>query len=215
MFTGIIEEVGRVLSVESCGTGARISVQASRVLEDVSYGDSISTNGVCLTVTEYTDSVFKADVMPETMKRSSLKHLMRGDKVNLERAMSLRDRFGGHMVTGHIDGCGKIISCETDANATWITIGASDGLMKYIVEKGSVALDGVSLTVAAVEADGFKVSIIPATEDETVLLERRIGEKVNIECDIIGKYVERLLGVGQQKKENVITVDSLKEYGFV
>lgn len=216
MFTGIVEELGIVLNFETSGDLWKIKVEASKVLEETKLGDSISTNGVCLTVSTIGDNYFKADVMGETLRRSNLGKLNKGSKVNLERAMSANGRFGGHMVSGHIDGVGKIISYKKENNAVWITITTESNVLKYIVEKGSIAIDGVSLTVAYVDEKEFKVSIIPHTGEETTLLKKQTGEEVNLECDVIGKYVEKLLGFNNDNKEikKSITMDFLINNGF-
>lgn len=209
MFTGIIEELG---TVERVGAG-RITVRAQRVLEGTRLGDSIAVNGVCLTVTHLTGAGFTADVMPETLRRSSLGQLRPGSRVNLERAMAADGRFGGHIVSGHIDGMGQILALRDEGNAVWITIAAPPELLRGIVEKGSVAIDGVSLTVAAVTDQDFSVSIIPHTGGQTTLLYRRPGEQVNLETDIIGKYVFRLLAPERAPKGG-ITREFLTQYGF-
>lgn len=202
MFTGIIEEKGTVVSVRKGTVSSRITFSASTVLGDAHEGDSIAVNGVCLTATDITDKTFTADVMAETMRRSSLGSLKSGDRVNMERAMLCGGRFGGHIVSGHIDGTGKIISLKREENAVWVTVSADASLLRYIVEKGSVALDGISLTVAAVSDRNFKVSIIPHTGSETTLLSKQPGDCINIECDMIGKYVEKLMGLNQDSTGN-------------
>lgn len=215
MFTGIVEEIGTVVDFEASQNVLRIKVQASRVLVETYLGDSISTNGVCLTVTDIGKNYFYADVMGETVRRSNLGNLKKGDKVNLERAMAANSRFGGHIVSGHIDGKGKITSYEKEGNAVWITIDTGKEVLKYIVEKGSIAIDGISLTVAYVDDRKFKVSIIPHTSEETTLLKKKIGEEVNLECDVIGKYVEKLLGFNKKNDEKKsITMDFLINNGF-
>jgi len=191
MFTGLIEEIGRIESVVKSVKSASITIKARKVLEGVQLGDSISTNGVCLTVTSFDSGRFSVDVMAETMRASNFRHLTPGDEVNLERALSLGDRLGGHMVSGHIDGVGTIHSYEKEDNAIWITVAASPDILKYIVYKGSIAIDGVSLTVAYVDESVFKVSIIPHTKDVTTLLRKKPGNEVNLECDMIGKYIEK------------------------
>ncbi|WP_286910574.1 riboflavin synthase [Clostridium sp. UBA1652] len=215
MFTGIVEEIGTVVDFEASQNILRIKVQASKVLEETYLGDSISTNGVCLTVTDIGKNYFYADVMGETVRRSNLGTLKKGDKVNLERAMAANSRFGGHIVSGHIDGKGKITSYEKEGNAVWITIDTDREILKYVVEKGSIAIDGISLTVAYVDDRKFKVSIIPHTSEETTLLKKKIGEEVNLECDVIGKYVEKLLGFNKKNDEKKsITMDFLINNGF-
>ena len=186
-----------------------LTVEAKKVLEDVHVGDSIATNGVCLTVTAVRGGCFTADVMNETLRRSSLGSLTPGSRVNLERAMAANGRFGGHIVSGHIDGTGTVVSVRRDDIAVWYTIRTTPQLMRYIVEKGSIAIDGISLTVAAVETDRFSVSIIPHTVQETTLGEKRPGATVNLENDIIGKYVEKLM-----QKDGGMTPEFLAQNGF-
>lgn len=216
MFTGIVEEIGKVESVVKSTKAASIIISASKVLEDVKVGDSICTNGVCLTVTSFDKYRFTVDVMAETMRKSNLKNISLGSEVNLERALKVGDRLGGHIVSGHIDGTGRITNYEKEDNAVWITIEASFDLLKYIILKGSIAIDGVSLTVAFVDDSAFKVSIIPHTKEVTTLLKKDIGELVNLECDMVGKYIEKLLQVKEQgsgKKE--IDINFLSENGFL
>ncbi len=215
MFTGIIEEVGMIGAVAGHGKSARLKVQASKVLENTRIGDSIAVNGVCLTVTDITKSYFVADVMAETMRRSSLSLLKKGSMVNLERAMAANGRFGGHIVSGHIDGTGSVSGMEREANAVWITVAAPAGILRYVVEKGSIAIDGISLTVAYVDDSCFKVSVIPHTASETSLLKKKTGDIVNLECDVIGKYVEKLLKPEPEAKaDGGITMEFLAEHGF-
>ena len=190
MFTGIIEELGTIRKV---GPG-NLELAAHTVLEGTKLGDSIAVNGVCLTVTALSPTGFTADVMPETFRRTGLGGLHPGSQVNLERAMAADGRFGGHIVTGHIDGTGTVRSLRREGNAVWVTISASPELLAGIVEKGSIAIDGISLTVAAVTDQDFSVSIIPHTGAQTTLLDRKAGDTVNLETDILGKYVARLLG---------------------
>ena len=215
MFTGLIEEIGRVQSVIKSTKSARITINAEMVLEGVKLGDSISTNGVCLTVTSSTPSSFSVDVMAETMRRSNLHILSPGDEVNLERALRLGDRLGGHLVSGHIDGMGTITNYENEDNAVWITIETCPEVLKYIVQKGSIAIDGISLTVAYVDETVFKVSIIPHTKDVTTLLRKKVRDIVNLECDIIGKYIEKLLKSKEQAPVNKgIDMNFLTGNGF-
>jgi len=194
MFTGIIEEVGKVKSLKRGARSFTLEVEASLVLEGTQVGDSIATNGVCLTVTSMTSHSFTADVMPETVNRTALGDLMAGSPVNLERALSLQTRLGGHIVSGHIDGTGRIADRRQDDTALWLTVECDSRLLRYIIEKGSVTLQGVSLTVARVDDRSFAVSLIPHTQAATTLHSARIGDIVNIENDIIAKYVEKLLG---------------------
>lgn len=193
MFTGIVEELGEVVNMTRSANSMILTIHAKKIMSDLKIGDSVSTNGVCLTVTEMGSDYYKADVMHETMNRSSLGKLKRGSHVNLERAMRADGRFGGHIVSGHIDGTGNITSIKKDDNAVWYTIAAPENIMRYIIEKGSVAIDGISLTVAKVTNKDFSVSIIPHTIKETILGEKRVGDIVNLENDLVGKYVEKLL----------------------
>ena len=197
MFTGIIEETGTIQSIIRTGEKTRFTIQAEKVLRDTRTGDSIAVNGICLTAVDLTGKTFSADVMPETLRRSSLAMIREQSTVNLERALRLSDRLGGHLVSGHIDGTGTILSRTPEHNAILFKIQAAPGLLKYIVGKGSVAIDGVSLTVAAVSNTDFSVSIIPHSAQNTIIGHYRPGDTVNIECDVIGKYVEKLLGLAE------------------
>lgn len=221
MFTGIIEEVGTIASIRKGAHSCVVTVSAAKVLEDVHVGDSIATNGVCLTVTSFSQHSFSADVMHETLNRSSLGSLHIGSPVNLERAMLADGRFGGHIVSGHIDGVGAIVSIKEDDNAVWYTISAPQNILRYIIEKGSITLDGISLTVAKVTASDFSVSIIPHTRAETNLVSKKVGDVLNLENDLIGKYVERLMmQPAIDSSEEVrhqptgITKEFLSQYGF-
>ncbi len=218
LFTGIVEEVGETRGIKKEEKSSILSIKANKVIEDVKLGHSICTNGVCLTVTNIYGNIFDADVMAETLRRSNLGELKVGSKVNLERALSAKGRFGGHIVSGHIDGVGKIVSLEKEDNAIWVTIEAKENILQYIVEKGSIAIDGISLTVAYVDDKVFKVSIIPHTGKETILLSKTSEDTVNLECDVIGKYVEKLLTFQSGKKvekKDSINEDFLKENGFL
>lgn len=215
MFTGIVEEVGTVREIRKGQTSSFIEIQAKTVLSDVHLGDSIAVNGVCLTATEFSADSFRADVMNETLNRSSLGSLRSGSHVNLERAMPANGRFGGHIVSGHIDGTGVITDIRRDGISVWYTIGTTAAVMRYIVEKGSVAIDGISLTVAKVTDSSFSVSIIPHTAEQTVLSYKKTGDTVNLENDIIGKYVEKLMNPQNSPKEpNGITMEFLAKNGF-
>ena len=215
MFTGIIEELGVIRQISLTGDGGHLEIAASVVLEGTRLGDSIAVNGVCLTVISYNQSGFAADVMHETFLRSALGRLGPGSRVNLERAMAANGRFGGHIVAGHIDGTGTIRSIRRDANAIWYTISAAPAVMKYIVEKGSIAIDGISLTVARADAGDFAVSIIPHTIARTALGDKKTGDMVNLENDIIGKYVEKFLNFeAPSGKTRGITKEMLEKYGF-
>ena len=202
MFTGIIEEIGRIKSIRKGKSSAILEIVADKILEDINLGDSIAVNGVCLTVTSFGDKWFKVDVMHESMNRSSLSILRSGSHVNLERAMAVNGRFGGHIVLGHVDGMGTVHSVVRDDNAVWYTINAAPNIMRYIVEKGSITIDGISLTVAKVSGENFAVSIIPHTLRKTILAEKKSGDVVNLENDMIGKYVERIVTIGA---ENIYT----------
>lgn len=213
MFTGIIEEVGRVTGIQHSGSKSFIRIGAQKVLGDVRLGDSIAVNGVCLTVTDFDAESFQADVMNETLSRSSLGSLRIGSLVNLERAMAAGGRFGGHIVSGHIDGCGRITDIKNDGIAVWYTVSADRGIMRYIVEKGSVAVDGISLTVAVVTENSFSVSVIPHTAAQTVLGMKKCGDTVNLENDIIAKYVEKL--VGESSRNGGVSMELLAKNGFI
>lgn len=209
MFTGIVEELGIVKSIEKGAHCAVLTIGATRILDDLKPGDSVAVDGVCLTVTHLTGNGFSADLMRETVERTKLWTLRPGNPVNLERAMPANGRFGGHIVAGHIDGTGTIRSVKKDENAVRFTIGAAPAVLRYIVEKGSIAVDGVSLTVTRVTESAFEVSIIPHTAENTVLKTARAGDTVNVECDCIGKYVEKLLC-----KTGGITEEFLEKYDF-
>ena len=212
MFTGIIEEIGTVRQLRTGGSSAVLTIAASLVPADLHIGDSIAVNGACLTVTSFTPAVFTADVIHETLLKSSLGGLQPGASVNLERAMRVDGRFGGHIVAGHIDGTGTIISIRKDGVANRYAIRADPSILRCIVTKGSIAIDGVSLTVADVNQDSFCVFVIPHTASRTVLSQRRPGDLVNLENDCIGKYVERLLG--QTDPQKGISEHFLSKYGF-
>lgn len=217
MFTGIVEEIGTIVSIKKGEKSSRLTIKSKRILENTNLGDSICTNGVCLTVANINSNTFEADVMSETLDKSNLGLLKIGSKVNLERALRVNDRLGGHIVSGHIDGIGQIVSIDRDDNAVWLTIEAPDNILKYIVYKGSISIDGISLTVAYVDHNLFKVSIIPHTGENTILLSKNMSETVNLECDVIGKYVEKFLGLvpkNKETKENLISIDFLKKNGF-
>ena len=217
MFTGIIEEMGVVLALKRSGSSGALQIRAKKVLEGTQIGDSIAVNGVCLTVTSLSHDGFTADMMAETYRRSALGQQKVGDLVNLERAMAAGERFGGHIMSGHIDGTGVIEKLRREENAVWVTIRTKPAVLRLIVEKGSVGIDGISLTVASVSETGFQVSVIPHTGEETTLLKKKTGDLVNLENDIVGKYVEKLLGLGNTKKEegaSGLTMDFLKEYGI-
>jgi len=215
MFTGIIEETGTVLSVVREQNSAVLVISCSKVLEDAKAGDSIAVNGICLTVKDIAGKNFTTDVMPETIRMSCLKEAKAGTKVNLERAMQAGSRFGGHIVSGHIDGTGVVCGIRTEGNAVWYTINADAELLKYIVAKGSITIDGISLTAAQVTDNSFQVSVIPHTRAITNLAGKEKGSTVNLEVDIIGKYVERFLAAESKGSvKNEITEEYLQEHGF-
>ncbi|MBQ9492521.1 MAG: riboflavin synthase [Oscillibacter sp.] len=212
MFTGIIEETGHVRTVTRGRHSSVLSIAAAEILSDLKTGDSVAVNGVCLTATAVDGGGFTADVMHETLDRSTLGGLSAGDVVNLERAMPADGRFGGHIVSGHIDGVGRVTAIRRDDNAVWYTVEVPPELRRYIVEKGSVAMDGISLTVAATDTRGFSVSVIPHTLSVTALGTRRVGSGINLETDIVGKYVESLLRSGPA--QGSITREFLRRNGF-
>lgn len=212
MFTGLIEEVGTIRNVTHGAQSASLVIAAQTVLEGTRVGDSICVNGVCLTVTKLADDCFAADAMPETLQRSTLGALSAGSRVNLERAVRVGDRLGGHFVSGHIDGTARVVSLQKDDNAIRMGLSAPSELCRYVVEKGSVALDGVSLTVTEVATTSFGVSVIPHTMQSTDLIDKHIGDLLNVECDMIGKYVEKL--AQPQVAATGITRDFLAENGF-
>ena len=220
MFTGIIEELGLVQKIG----GGKLTIKAHEVLTDVHIGDSIAVNGVCLTVTQFTAASFTSDVMPETIRRTSYANLSVGVPVNLERALLVGHRFGGHIVSGHIDGRGIIEEIKDEGNAILVRIAAEPKILRGIVEKGSVALDGISLTVVSVSDRDFTVSIIPHSRRVTNLSVKKVGDFLNIENDIVGKYVERMLSLPPETREaepvrryaeaSKLTRNFLMEYGF-
>lgn len=211
MFTGIIEETGTIAGIERGARSCRLSVLGDRIFADLTVGDSVSTNGVCLTATsvDASSKIFTADVMNETLSRSSLGALQKGSRVNLERALCLTDRLGGHIVSGHIDGTGTVRSIKKDDIAVRFRIACAPEILRLIVEKGSIAIDGISLTVSDVTRTDFEVSVIPHTAVETTLGDARIGTRVNLENDIIGKYVEKLTA-----NSGGLTREFLMENGF-
>lgn len=218
MFTGIVEEAGTIKKLMISGNSGQVAVRAKKVLEGTRIGDSIAVNGICLTVTSLQADGFTADVMAETVRRSSLSECRAGDEVNLERAMAANGRFGGHIVSGHIDGTGIITSYRREENAVWVTIETVPEILRLIVDKGSICIDGISLTVAKVGDTEFQVSVIPHTGEETTLLKKKPGSRVNLENDIVGKYIQKLMGLEPGSKgssqSSGITMEFLEEYGF-
>lgn len=207
MFTGIVEELGRVVSL-----GSSLKISAQKILEDIHIGDSIAVNGICLTVTGFTKTDFTVDAMPETYSRTALGTLKSGSAVNLERAMSAQGRFGGHIVSGHIDGTGTITSYRNDGNAIWVTVKTGSELLRLIAPKGSVTLDGVSLTVVDSMRDSFTVSLIPHTSAVTTLTSHKEGDLINIETDVLAKYISHIMGF--EDKKSGIDMDFLARCGF-
>ena len=217
MFTGIIEEKGKVRDIVGGSSYNRLYIGCRKVMDEMGKGDSIAVNGICLTVSDLGSDWFSADVMPETMRKTSLGQLYRTSPVNLERALQYNGRLGGHIVTGHIDGTGSIEFIQKEDNAVWLTIASPENILRYVVMKGSVALDGVSLTAAYVDAACFRVSLIPLTADETILGAKKTGELVNIECDIMGKYIEKFLksDSNHDGRKGGVTVELLKNNGYL
>ena len=201
MFTGIIEEIGKVKAIARHANSIQLTVAVKKILSDIHVGDSICTNGVCLTVTTFDNVSYTADVMPETMNRTNFKDLRINDMVNVERAMPADGRFGGHIVSGHIDGTGVISKMTHDDKAIRVKIETRPEILRYIVEKGSITIDGISLTVTDVSNYDFGVSIIQHTQDETTLTKKKVGETVNLENDIVGKYIEKFVGSISAKKD--------------
>lgn len=220
MFTGIIEELGKVKSIKHGSASAVLTIESQKVLEDANLGDSIAVDGVCLTITSYNKLSFTVDVMFETLRSTSLARLKPGSLVNLERALSLGERFGGHIVSGHIDGVGVIKDKKKMDIATLFTVQAPQEILKYVVKKGSIAVDGISLTVVDLTKNDFKVSIIPHTAKETTLNIKQVGDIVNLETDMLAKYVEKFLNIffnqsSSSNNKQGLTMDFLNRYGFV
>ncbi|HBC94739.1 MAG TPA: riboflavin synthase [Pelotomaculum sp.] len=216
MFTGIIEEIGALRSIKRGTDSAQLVIEAEKVLKDSQVGDSIAVNGVCLTAVHFDNRQFTADVMAETLSKTNLGLLHSGDKVNLERALRLGDRLGGHLVSGHIDGVGTITRQERHDIATLVTVRAPKEIMRYMIKKGSVAIDGTSLTVVDLETEHFRVSLIPHTAHATIFGLKRVGDTVNLEADIIGKYVEKLVSPKEEAgRESGVNMSFLTEHGFL
>ncbi|OZU87705.1 riboflavin synthase [Virgibacillus indicus] len=215
MFTGIIEEMGSVRKIEKVSDHAvQMTIGSLKIIEDVNIGDSISVNGICLTVTNFSSNDFQVEAMPETIKSTSLQSLKAGSKVNLERAMSAGGRFGGHFVSGHVDGTGKIVEKRKQENAIYYDIQIPNELMRFLLHKGSITVDGISLTVFGVQRNTFTISLIPHTASETILGEKGKGDLVNIECDMLAKYVQNMLKQQFPDKKVKITEDFLQNNGF-
>ncbi|WP_399631464.1 riboflavin synthase [Sporosarcina sp. SG10008] len=215
MFTGIIEEVGTVSAVRPAANSLQLSIRCSKVLSDVKKGDSLAVNGVCLTVSDFSSNHFTADVMPETVKATTLQALRTGSPVNLERAMAANGRFGGHIVSGHVDGTGEIVSVRQKENAIYMEISIATKLLKYFIPKGSVTVDGTSLTVFGVTSIGFIISLIPVTQGDSIIGRKRAGDLVNVECDMLAKYIERLITTDKENPTGGLTMDTLIASGFL
>lgn len=217
MFTGIVEEVGKISKIEEGKDFLHITIEGSKVLNPLNLGDSVAVNGVCLTVTNFNNSSFTADVMAETLKKSSLKILSKGSLVNLERAVTLNKPLGGHIVSGHIDGTGEIINIKKEGIATLLEVKTKETLLKYMVPKGSVALDGVSLTLVDIKEKSFTVSLIPHTKEETILMNKNIDDIINIECDVLGKYIYKFIQLKKEEEalKSNISLDFLSKTGFL
>lgn len=217
MFTGIVEELGKLVSLEMGKESGVITIEADKVLGDAQLGDSIAVNGVCLTARDFGKGTFSADVMPETLRKTNLGNLKRGGLVNLERALTLSARLGGHLMLGHVDGTGKVISIKPEGNAVVYTMSAPEEVRRYILPQGSIGIDGISLTVAKQEGEKFSVSLIPHTVKVTTLGQHGVGYEVNLEADVIGKYVAKMLkgGLPGGRGEGGLTLEKLAEGGFL
>lgn len=215
MFTGIVEEIGTVSAIRPGSNSLQLSIRCTTVLSDVKKGDSIAVNGVCLTVSGFSSNQFTADVMPETVKATTLQALRLGSLVNLERAMAANGRFGGHIVSGHVDGRGEIVSIRQKENAVYMEISAAADLLKYFIPKGSVTVDGTSLTVFEVTQKGFIISLIPVTQEASIVGRKRTGDQVNVECDMFAKYIERLMTTNKGNSTGGLTMDTLATSGFL
>ncbi len=217
MFTGIIEEIGSVASSNLTGGSGELRVEATLILEESKLGDSIAINGVCLTITRIAGQEITFDVSTETLRRSNLGSLKRGDQVNLERALAADGRFGGHMVSGHIDGTGTLNDRRQEGNATIFTFNMPATIARYLIEKGSIAIDGISLTITALSKDNFSVAVIPHSLQQTTLGKKEVGEKVNLENDLVAKYIEKLLqpkNSSSDKQASTLNLDLLRKHGF-
>jgi len=215
LFTGLVEELGKIKAINNGSKSSHLTISSKIVLQDIKIGDSIAVNGVCLTVVDFSDQDFQAQVMAETLKKTNLKELKIGDKVNLERALRLGDRLGGHLVSGHVDGVGKIVEQSRHDIALVTKIEASDNIINYLIPKGSVAIDGISLTIVDVNVDNFTVSLIPHTMSLTTLGFKKVGEHVNLECDMIAKYVENFVLKKPNEKNKGLSMTTLMENGFI
>ena len=214
MFTGIIEDKGKVLRVEYRGQEKRLTIGLPPYLTEVQLGDSINVNGVCLTIARNKEQTIELDLSQETLERTILSELREGDQINLERALKLTDRLGGHIVTGHIDGIGVIVEKRKERDFFQLRIRIPESVSRYVVQKGSIAIDGISLTVNEYEGGEIQITLIPYTIEKTTLMDKKVGDRVNVEADILGKYVEKLFGRGDRKSGNM-DLSFLKEHGFI
>ncbi len=214
MFTGIIEDRGKVLRIEHREQERRLILELPPHLTEVQLGDSINVNGVCLTVVQKNGQMIELDLSLETLQKTALRELKKGDQVNLERALRLTDRLGGHIVTGHVDGIGQIVEKTEERDFLKLRIRIPDSVSRYVVEKGSIAIDGISLTVNDFREGEIRMTLIPYTIEKTTLKQKRIGDQVNLEADILGKYVEKFLDRGE-KKTGQVDLSFLKEHGFI
>ena len=211
MFTGIIEEMGRLEQINNSGNSYSLKIACKKILSDIQLGDSIAVNGICLTITNFNETSFTADVMPVTIQKSNLKNLRLNDLVNLERALRANSRFGGHIVSGHIDSTGNIINIQKIHNAVLFSISAPEETLKYLIPEGSICIDGISLTIAKLSDTSFEISLIPHTFTETILSKKSIGDSVNLEVDQIGKYLYNFIN---KKNKSNITKEFLTQNGF-
>jgi riboflavin synthase len=214
MFTGIVENKGKVLKVDHRGEMKRLTLDVPFDLTEMQLGDSININGVCLTVVEKRDRTISVDLSPESLQRTTLARVKEADQVNLERALRLSDRLGGHIVTGHIDGIGTIIERRIDGNSLYLKVRIPQTVTPYVVQKGSIAIDGISLTVNEFREDWIRLTLIPYTLEKTTLIEKKVGEEVNVEADVLGKYVEKVLDRGRETSKG-IDLSFLKQHGFL
>jgi riboflavin synthase len=212
MFTGIVEEKGKVMRVEPRGQGKRLTLALPHRLTDIQLGDSINVNGACLTVVEMSSPAIGVDLSTETLQKTTLSDVKEGDSVNLERALRFSDRLGGHIVTGHIDGVGTIVELRKERDFLHLKIRVPPSVSKYVVQKGSIAVDGTSLTVNECRGDVIQLTLIPYTLEKTILIDKRVGDRVNVETDILGKYVEKMLDRDPSER---VTLSFLREHGFV
>ena len=212
MFTGIVEDKGKILRADVRGGGRRLILRVPPHLTDLQLGDSINVNGACLTVVEKTGESIAVDVSSETLEKTTFREMRQGEEVNLERAMRLSDRLGGHIVTGHVDAVGTLVERRSEQEFVHLKIQVPKSVSKYLVPKGSIAVDGISLTVNACEGDEMQITLIPYTLQKATLINKRVGDRVNLEADVLGKYVEKLM---EQRESGKLTQSFLREHGFI